>query len=98
LILEKKKTYISVLKNLLDGKHEEQSVQQAGQQPPNQQCQQQPSNGATHSHTESTYACCAPNTQPSAAEPVGSPAAATTTTSVQAWRIFKDSSNHFLAS
>jgi hypothetical protein len=74
-------------------------VQWLGQQQPGQECQQQPSVGATHSHTESTYVGCVSNTQSSEAELAGSPASATTaTTSVQAWQIFKDSPNHFLAS
>jgi hypothetical protein len=73
------KTYMSLLKNHLDGEHEEQSVQQPSQQQPDQQCQQQPSDRATHSHAELVYVSSAPNSQPSVAEPVGSPAAATTT-------------------
>jgi hypothetical protein len=58
-------------------------VQRSGQQQPSQQCpqhQQQPSDGETHNHSELAYAGCAPNTQPSAVEPAGSPAAVTTTT------------------
>jgi hypothetical protein len=62
-----------------------------------QQCQQQPIDGAAHSHTESVDASSASNAQPSAAEPASSPAT-TTTTSVQAWRILKDSPYHFLTS
>jgi hypothetical protein len=58
-------------------------VQRSGQQ---QTHQQQPSDRATHSHSESAHAGCTLNAQPSVAEPVGSPAAATTTTtSVQTW-------------
>jgi predicted RNase H-like nuclease len=57
-------------------------MQRLGQQQPNQQ---QPSDRATHSHLESAHAGCTPNTQASTAEPTGSPAAATTTTSVYTW-------------
>jgi hypothetical protein len=72
-------------------------MQWSGQQQPSQQHQQQSSDGATHSDSESAYAGCTRNTQPSAAEPAGSPVAATTTTtSVQTWRIFEDSPYHFL--
>jgi hypothetical protein len=58
-------------------------MQRSGQQQPNQQHQQQPSNRATHSHSESAHAGYTRNTQPSAAEPASSlAAAATNTTSV----------------
>jgi hypothetical protein len=73
-------------------------VQRSGQQQLGQQWQQQPSTGATNRHIESVDAGCALDAQSSAAEPVGSPAATTTTTSIQTWRIFEDSSYHFLTS
>jgi hypothetical protein len=76
-----KKTYVSRVKNLLDGEHKEQSMQRSGQQQPNQQ-HQQPLDRAPHSHSESAHAGCTPNTQPSTAEPVGSVAVATTTTTL----------------
>jgi hypothetical protein len=62
-----------------------------------QQCQQQPTNGAAHSDTESTDASSTLDAQPSTAEPIGSPAT-TTTSSVQAWRILKDPPYHFIPS
>jgi hypothetical protein len=49
---DSRKTYISLINSLLDGEHKEQSVQQSGKQQPNQQHQQQPSDKATHSHSE----------------------------------------------
>jgi hypothetical protein len=76
-------------------------VQWSDQQQPRQYCQQrqqQPLDGVTHSHSESAYPGCAPNTQPSIAESVGSPATTTTTTLVQTWQIFEDSPYYFLAS
>jgi hypothetical protein len=73
-------------------------MQWSGQQQPNQQHQQQPSDIATHSHSELAHAGRTPNTQPSTAKPVGSPAAATTTSLVYSWQIFEDSPYHFLTS
>jgi hypothetical protein len=81
-----------------DGEHEEQLVQWPGQQQPGQQWQQQPSTGATNHHAESVDAGYASDAQSSAAKPAGSPAATTTTTLVQTWRILEDLSYHFLTS
>jgi hypothetical protein len=87
---------MSLTKNLLDGEHAEQSVHWASQQQPGQQ---QPTDGAVDSYSESADASSASNAQPSAPEPTSSPAATTTTTtSVQAWGILKDLPYHFLTS
>jgi hypothetical protein len=72
-------------------------VQWSGQQQSGQQSQQQPTDGTAHSHIESADANNTSDAQPSTAEPAGSPAT-TTTTSVQAWKILKDSPYHFLPS
>jgi hypothetical protein len=63
-------------------------VQWSVQQQPGQQCQQEPTAKATHSHIESADASSTSGTQSSVAKPLSSPAATTTTTLVQTWRIF----------
>jgi hypothetical protein len=84
---------VGVTKNLLDGEHEEQSLQWSGQQ-----CQQQPTDEATPSYSEPADVGSTSDAQSAAVEPAGSPATTTTTTSIQAWRILKNSPYHFLTS
>jgi hypothetical protein len=88
------KILISLIKNLLDGKHEEQPLQWSGQQHLGQQYQQQPTDGVAPGYPEPTDESSASDTQSTAAEPAG--LAATTTTSVQAWGILMNSPYHFL--
>jgi hypothetical protein len=73
-------------------------VQRPGQQQPGQQWQQQPSAGATNRQAKLVDVGCASDAQSATAKPAGSPAATTTGTSVQTWRILEDLSYHFLAS